>query len=297
MRKKKEKIESIYKALKYMPEEIAIDTEAEKRKVFTSIRKRENKVNQLKRFLKYAAIFILVCSMSITYYIYSPLSPEIISNHLAKTVIPNGNTGKVILPDGSSVWLNSGSKLIYTNFFKENERRVTLEGEGYFEVVKDKTKPFIVSTKKNMKIRVLGTSFNVKAYPEDNQIETALITGKVQLNIDNNTSEKNIDMIPGEKVIYKEKAHEIHLKKEENINDESSWKEGKLIFKKESLKLITNELSRTFNVDIIVDNEASKEIITASFDKNTSIREIFQILKLVSDFKYEYTNNKWIITK
>ncbi|MGG8497996.1 FecR family protein [Tenacibaculum sp. TC6] len=295
MKQEKNKIEEIFNSLKYMPENITVDIEAEKRDFFENLEKKKRK-KFIKKYYKYAAILIIGVLVTSIYYSQSNLK-NTLQELSSKTFIPKGDTGKIILPDGSSVWLNSGSKLTYNDFSNSNIRKITLEGEGFFDVKKDK-RPFVVYTTKNIEVKVLGTTFNVKAYPEDEKVETSLLTGKVQLSIKDTSSQKNIDMVPGEKVIYTKKTKEIHVKKDSNIESEKMWIGGKLIFKQETFKDIANELSRVFNVDIIInDKNLEKEIITASFTRSTSLREIFQVLKITSNFNYEFNNNKWILTR
>ena len=122
-------------------------------------------------------------------------------DHYNEVVAKRGTKTKIILPDGSQVWLNSDSKLSYGERFNDTIREVSLEGEAYFDVIKDKNRPFIVMTNA-LNIRVLGTAFNIKSYAQDATIETTLIRGMIEVRKNNEPATKKIVLTPNEKLIY-----------------------------------------------------------------------------------------------
>ncbi|MBS1934461.1 MAG: FecR family protein [Bacteroidetes bacterium] len=223
----------------------------------------------------------------------------------------NGATSKLILADGTLVWLNAGSKLIYPEKFSGTQREVTLQGEGFFEVVRNEKMPFLVHAGK-ITVKVLGTKFNVKAYNEDPDIETTLISGKVQVMLDNDP-EKEIILYPHEKLTVtntqKQKGVESVDVQQQQVNNEmkyqvqtlpaatnesfaeTAWMSDKLIFSDESFENVARMLERKYDVHIRFDNGRLKdEHITGAFEKE-DIRQMFDILKMTTHFKYSIDGN------
>lgn len=158
--------------------------------------------------------------------------------------IPLGAEYSVILPDNTKVSLNSGSELRYPVAFNNNSREVFLQGEAYFEVQKDSTKEFIVHTEQ-MDIRVLGTSFNVKAYPEQDMIATTLTQGQIQVNCDSQL----YNIIPGKQLTYHKKNKKIDIQ-EVDTELYSSWKNGYYKFEEMPLEEIMSTLALWYNLEI-----------------------------------------------
>jgi transmembrane sensor len=229
----------------------------------------------------------------------------------------NGSRTKIQLPDGSSVWLNSSSKLVYSNeHFGVGVREVSLVGEAYFDVVKNPNKPFIIHTAK-MDIRVLGTAFNVKCYPGEKTTETSLIRGSVEvtlkdrqekiimkpndkliLNNDDNKPLKKIDAPSRQPVTEKnnpiiELSHLTIFQKDSSIV-ETGWVENRLIFSDERLDEIAKKMERWYGVTIVIANEKlKKELLTGSFEKET-IYQALNALQFTTAFTYKA--NKDVIT-
>jgi ferric-dicitrate binding protein FerR (iron transport regulator) len=191
-------------------------------------------------------------------------------------VVPYGSKSILTLPDGTKLWVNSGSKLSYQSDFAKSNRNIYLEGEAYFEVAKNKKLPFIVHTG-NVHIRALGTAFNVKAYPEEKKIETTLVHGL--LKIDKKGLKEPIILNPKQKVIIMEEDRmplaetkvsstkqehkpmpksaapipaKILLSASSNTGKEICWTQNKLIFEKEPLESLTVMLSRRYNVHFVL---------------------------------------------
>ena len=217
-----------------------------------------------------------------------------------------------ILPDGSSVWLNSGSYIKYAdNLVLNGKREVTLSGEGYFDIKHDPKHPFIVHAGK-LNIIVLGTAFDVKAYAGDQYIETTLIRGKVEILNDSKPNSK-IVLYPNEKVSVNTAQNEIKEVKivnktpvadsalsaksapivlpDENIT-ETGWVNDNLSFKKENFTELAKQLERWYNVEIVFDNNsyATKQF-TGTF-KNQDINEVMRALQFTQPFHYAITNNQ-----
>ncbi len=199
---------------------------------------------------------------------------------------------KVTLPDGSNVWLNHSSSLKYPAMFQGNSRTVELIGEGYFEVVQNTEKPFIVTTGA-IEIKALGTIFNVMAYPEEDRIETSLIKGSIELQREG-PSGKPIPLVkmrPTDLAIFQKSNNVFTV---HTIDDDRyfSWKEGKLIFNKEPIEEVVKKLSRWFNVDIqILDPKLLELTYTGTFVHET-LPQVMELMALVSPISYSISDRQ-----
>ena len=227
--------------------------------------------------------------------------------------IDRGSRTKIQLPDGSQVWVNSGSKLTYEGRFDGSAREVHLEGEAYFDVVKDAAHPFIVHTS-GIDIKVLGTTFNVKAYKVDRTIEATLIHGSIEVLHHNQPGAPTIILKPHEKLVYtKYQRGEVNGKQSavksadslfsinietlsRNIADsnivETAWVYNKLIFEEESFEDLALKMERWYNIKISIENEKLKHYkMSGSFVKETA-EEAIKILQFLVPFKYAIQNNE-----
>jgi transmembrane sensor len=200
--------------------------------------------------LKYAAIVLLALGLPVSYYMgKQSFSPD---RSLTTISCAYGDKSDIILPDSSRVFLNSGSKLVFYSNFREG-RKVTLEGEAFFEVSKDKKHPFQVKTK-DIEIEVLGTKFNLKAYSDEKSISTTLIEGSVKIS----GQFEQILMKPNQKLIFDKKSKTTTMQKLTDTSIETGWKEGRLVFRNESLAELEPKLERWFDVDIVFGDEQVK---------------------------------------
>lgn len=162
-------------------------------------------------------------------------------------VIPYGKTSEIILPDGTHVFLNAGSRLIYPDFFADKTREVFLVGEAFFEVEYNEKQPFIVQTT-DIRVRVLGTQFNVSAYPSDNIIETVLTSGKVRLEQNNSGMfSQTTDLLPGQLAAFSKTERTTQLR-EVDIENHTLWTEGLLKFESTDLSRVVKKLERYFDI-------------------------------------------------
>jgi ferric-dicitrate binding protein FerR (iron transport regulator) len=235
-------------------------------------------------------------------------------------IAPLGSRSNIVLPDGSNVWLNSGSQLTYGyNFGKKRE--VHLVGEAFFDIEHLNNSSFIVNTS-DLRISVIGTEFNVKSYPDENIIETTLVKGKVEIEpIRNEESVPPVILAPKQKMIYtktdgntylgpiiskpassdKEDIQEIETRKIRIINtvdpqDESSWKDGILIIKSESLGSLARELERYYNVQISFMDDSIKNFKYSGKLDEVTIEEVLRAMESTSPIRFEINNNKVILT-
>jgi transmembrane sensor len=199
---------------------------------------------------------------------------------------------KIILPDGSSVWLNHSSSLKYPAMFQGESRNVELSGEGYFEVAHNSKIPFIVKAG-DVQIKATGTTFNVMAYPDEEKIETSLINGKVELQrIDSDG--KVIPMIkmkPKEIAFFQKNNNEVRTLA---IDDDRyfSWKSGKLVFNKEPMGDVVKKLGRWFNVDIQVKDPRLLDLTYTATFENETLPQVMELIAMVSPVRYSISNRK-----
>ncbi len=198
---------------------------------------------------------------------------------------PRGGQFRVILPDGTIVWLNASSSLKYPiNFSKLGERTVELDGEAYFEVAKDRNKPFLVLSKYQT-VQVLGTQFNVKSYPDENEIETTLLEGKVRVVPANGMPE--VELSPGTQAICLPDDLTVL---EVNAYESIAWKEGRFVFQEESLNNILKKISRWYDVDVLYEDARAKEILFGgSMSRFDSISKVLNKLEIAGGVKFELT--------
>jgi ferric-dicitrate binding protein FerR (iron transport regulator) len=231
---------------------------------------------------------------------------------------PLGSRSNIVLPDGSNVWLNSGSKLTYGHNFGKN-REVHLSGEAFFDIEHLNNSSFIVNTS-DLRIRVLGTKFNVKSYPDENIIETTLVKGKVEVkSIHEDKSSTPVILSPNQKLVYTKNEGSIDLDKTEdktestgkeqvertrniqivkNIDpqDNSSWKDGKLIIKSEALESLARKLERYYNVNISFQNDSIKKFKYSGTLEEITIEEVLRALESTSPIRYEINKKQVILS-
>ncbi|MBT9187599.1 FecR family protein [Zobellia russellii] len=212
--------------------------------------------------------------------------------------VPNGKTFDILLSDSTIVHLNAGSSLKYPiKFLRGGERKIFLSGEAYLNVKKDSLRPFIVNTEE-LNIRVLGTQFNINAYPEDEVAEVVLIEGSVSLyQHEENFLEKGTLLTPGHKASFNKKQREFS--KEKVLPDlYTSWMQNELVFRKMTFENILRKLERHYNVKISNDNlSISKEKFNANLGKNTPIEAVLQDLKITYNINYTISGNQINITE
>jgi transmembrane sensor len=239
----------------------------------------------VKVVLKYAAIIILAFIAG-RQLIPSPLTDKEI--RYSEIIVPFGEMSQVKLSDGTKIWLNSGTTLRYPEHFSLAQRSVEVIGEAYFEVAKMANKTFTVNTA-DMKVEVLGTSFNVLAYKEDTSTQITLVEGKVVLQ---NTEGKAIaKLTPGQMATKNKSGTKVKIK---NVQTDfyAEWTQGKIFFDDEPLDQIAVKLERWFNVQIIFANENLKSHrFTGTILKNKPVDQIMQALELLSPITFTHQVN------
>ncbi len=204
-------------------------------------------------------------------------------------VVSFGRQARIILSDQTEVWLNAGSRLVYPTIFEKDKRKVQLQGEAFFKVSKDKTKPFIVETG-NSRIKVLGTSFNVKAYPDEKVEETVLVEGSVSLNIGKRLFGKEVLLKPDQRIVISDISNSYTVSKVE-VGNYTSWINGLFVFVDEPLSSVLMRISRYYNIKIKWTEDAEPLRISGKLDLKDDFQRVLNALALISDGSYIHENS------
>lgn len=247
------------------------------------------KTVRLKVLSRVAAVFILLIGISgIWFYLQHHNHPKMIEISAAY-----GETRQVTLPDQTKVWLNAGSSLKYPSEFNQRIRSIRLTGEAFFSVTKNELMPFVVQTK-HLAIKVLGTKFNLKAYPDEHQTVATLQEGKIEVQTVKNQKQQ---MVPNEQLVYNSQTSTLKVAKI-NPEDIPDWKNGDLLFSEATLGEILQTLERRFNISFETDKsiDLSTERYTIKFEREESPEQILQVLSDMSgDFFYSVKNGQVIL--
>lgn len=250
----------------------------------TSLKEKTVKRLSLHKLFYGAAAVALLCIISFASY---RTGTEQVKKQFAEMVVeaPLGSKTKLYLPDGTLVWLNAGSTITYSQGFGVEERKLKLTGEGYFEVSKNEQLPFEIKTKE-LELHVLGTKFNFRNYPEDEEVSVNLLEGKVSLN--NYLKDNSICYLePDQKAILNKKSGELQISAVK-AEYASEWTNGFLFFNEDLLPDIAKELERSYNVKITLDD---KSLDTFRFygnfvRKEQTIQEILDMLASTGKLQY-----------
>lgn len=269
----------------------------------------------LKRWL-YAAAIMLFVGFSGMLYLNQDKATD---NQKQKAVAGNkisidpGSKTRVLLPDGSQVWVNSGTQIIYQNDFNGKTREIELKGEAYFDVVKDAERPFIVHTS-GIDIKVLGTAFNVKAYPTDPTIEATLLHGSIEVINNKRPNDAHLILKPHEKLVYQKELEAppmvatsnsdfaVNIKPlKTNLVDselvETAWVYNKLAFEDESLRQVADKMERWYDIEITIESEKLENVRISGSFVNESLEEAMKELQFLMPLAYTIKKDKVVITK
>jgi transmembrane sensor len=266
-----------------MPSDINIDDEWNYQ--LKKIKPKENgKSIQLRRLISIAAAVLI--GIGIVFYSINLASVKTIKTQIAQT-------RELVLPDGSKVTLNAGSKLTYKKDFGKNSRIISLKGEGFFEVAKNKEKPFVINAG-DAEIKVLGTSFNVKAYSDMEKIEITVKEGTVSVS-NKKALTRKIIVSAGDRANYNKKLNTV----EKQINPDRnyiSWKTRQIIFENDSLTTIIKTLEDVYHKDFELSGpKLGKCTITTTFE-NKELSTVLRILESTLDIKFNREGEKIVIS-
>lgn len=252
-----------------------------------------------KMITRIAAMLVLLAGLSIgSYKIFiNPRSVTPVQGNLVQKQNAKGVKSTIELADGSKIWLNADSKVQYPALFNGNTREVYLNGEAFFDIAKNPSKPFIIHLSKGT-VRVLGTSFNIKAYDNEPVVETSVATGKVAFipRLKNSRKADTVFLTPNNKVVYRLDEEKI-ITAATISSEDKAWTEGKLIFRSMLFGEIAVELERNFGKKVVFKNEDAKNYrLTGSFQNNT-LAEILFYLSKTKAFSYTISDEEIVISR
>lgn len=205
--------------------------------------------------------------------------------------IPVGGEYQLVMADGTKVWLNSQTRLRFPVNFRGRQREVYLSGEAYFEVARDVTRPFRVCTKEGIRIQVSGTSFNVRAYDDEETVETVLEKGSVSMC--GPVEDKVLE--PGTRAVYDQKSGKMSLKQ---VDTElyTAWRVGSYIFHEETVGMILHKLSRWYGMNVFFSNEQVKDVIfSGSIRKYDTIKKLLEAMEISGGVRFQLNGNTIIV--
>ncbi len=243
--------------------------------------------------LRIAAVFILIISSVFAYRFY--IQETLSTGGSLKLITKENDRGRkstIFLADGTVVYLNAESKITFPEKFSDTLRAVSLLGEAYFEVTKNKQKPFIVHAG-DVNIAVLGTSFNINAYPDNEALKVSLKTGRVSVTATaGKVKNKSIYLEPGESVSYLNRQKRFSEITTFDADLDLGWKDGKMVFKNADLNSIITRLERWYNVDFILENEPFFAWNYTGEFQDQSIRDVLESLSFSQRFDYTVRGNQ-----
>jgi transmembrane sensor len=263
------------------------------------------------KFIYWAAAACITAVLALSFFFLIQDSEGSGALNKNEVVTRKGSKSHITLPDGTTVWLNSDSKLIYEGDFQGKNREVVLIGEGYFDVAKDKKRPFIIHTGV-MDVKVLGTAFNIRSYPEEKTTETSLIHGSIEVTLKASPEQKiflkphdklivsNLDQkeMPKDSISIKHTAkvedelpvfamEKIRFQKSDSISVEASWVENKLVFDKEPFETAALKMERWYNIKFVIRNESLKTLRFTGDFEHKSLRSVLEALQASRPFHFD----------
>lgn len=223
----------------------------------------------------------LIALIGLSMFFYQSTLAVVETKHYATKP---GERAKVTLSDGTQIWLNAGSFLKYPKEFKGDTREVYLTGEAFFDVAKDKKHPFIIHTDK-MDTKVLGTSFNVQAYPDQTTQEVSVLTGRV--NVKSTVTEENVYVTPGQKVVFKSKNNKLQAFKDIPVNTISLWRKNIMVFEETPLPEVIATINRNYNVAIEIKNKNLNTLKINAYFKELSADQVVALVCNIVNAEYK----------
>jgi transmembrane sensor len=233
-----------------------------------------------------AASLLLLMGLSCFFYLSS--AGTITKQYATKA----GEHAKITLADGTQIWLNAGSLLKYPNEFKGDTREVYLTGEAFFDVAKDKKHPFIIHTEK-MDTKVLGTSFNVQAYPGQTTQEVSVLTGKV--NVKSTVTEENVYVTPGQKAVFKSRDNKLKAFRDIPVNSISLWRKNIIVFEDTPLPEVIATINRNYNVTIEIENKNLNNLKISAYFKELPPDQVIGLVCNIINANYKMESGIYTI--
>ncbi len=225
-----------------------------------------------------AAAVLLIPIVIVTLYLYQDRSS---SNSWVEIHSPYGARTQFSLPDGSTGWLNSGSVIKYSTQF-QSDRNISLNGEAYFDVVKNPKSPFLIHTQ-SIDVQVLGTSFNVVSYDVDSIAEVVVTSGKVEVSKNNKKIRQNL--LPNDRLVFNSLKNSTAISVVD-VQNYTSWKTGKLIFMNDNLDEVIRKISRFYNVGFIINSDVDRSQLFRAIMEKENLEEVLRYMKLTMNIDY-----------
>lgn len=254
------------------------------------VRPVEKRTYSLRRWLQYAAVVLLFIAIGVGSHLYTRQSMQLHSEYRVEA--DKGQRANVTLPDGTKVWLNSHSSLVYRTDYGVKERLVSLIGEAFFEVTKDKEHRFVVNAR-GLEVEALGTSFNVKAYEEDEVITATLFSGRIRAY----DGYHSMILDPNQQIYYNVKKKHLQIDQEGNFAYARMWRDNELAFNGETLSDIAVILNRMYNIQVVFESEKIKQYRFRGVIKNNSLDNIIEIISLTAPITYKSRDNIIILSE
>ncbi|QOG02150.1 FecR family protein [Flavobacterium sp. MDT1-60] len=230
----------------------------------------------------------LLLLMGLSFFVYQSSINTITKQYATKP----GEHAKIMLSDGTKIWLNAGSRLKYPAKFKGDTREVYLTGEAFFDVAKDKKHPFIIHTDK-MDTKVLGTSFNVQAYPDHATQEVSVLTGRV--NVKSTVTEENVYVTPGQKVVFKSKSNKLKAFTDIPVNSISLWRKNIIVFEDAPLPEVIATINRNYNVTIAIGNKNLNNLKISAYFKELPVEQVVALVCNIINADYKLESGTYTI--
>lgn len=248
-------------------------------------------INWIQNFRKYAAILIIPMALALAYSVYLNLKPAPQETVAYELTSPAGVRTEATLPDGTQIWLNAQSTIKYQLPFVQKERNIELTGEAFFEVTKNPKSPFVVKSQ-NASIRVLGTKFNVKAYPEEKEIAVALEEGSVDFSATGHQNKNEHTILkPSDYLVFRKASSEVSVLSGD-LKKFVSWRYNRMILDETPMRDVASLLERWYGIQVeIVDKELLSYKFSTTFE-NESLSRVLELLEISSPVKVKYINNE-----
>ena len=264
--------------------DLLIDHSVPSEKMFQKINARIRS-KLIRRWTFRAAAVLLPLVLILGLYLHLNTRVDIFgAGEYAEIYVPKGERTQMMFQDGTKVYINSDSYMRYPRKFGISERTVELKGEAYFVVVKNKNRPFVVNLN-GPSIRVLGTSFNVEAYPENDDIKVNLDEGRINLKL---LSDVEVPVSPGECVVYNKNTKSYRVNRNTDTGASSVWKSNVISFKDTTLDEVFSRLGRWYNVDFEVEDDIPSDLHITLVSRHTLIEKVLEDLVKISPLSFRY---------
>lgn len=266
----------------------AVDTDASLEKFKSAVREKEKLARRKDLSIRWGRYAAMTAAFLTGLVVAGGITWGLVSNKLSDYTVATaaGQRAQTVLPDGSRVWLNASTRLVYRNSFWSTDRQIDLSGEAYFEVAQDRHAPFVVNSKQ-IKTRVLGTKFNVRAREEENRVVTTLLQGSVRMESPR-TQDNGYLLKPGQTMNINTDTYQAELIEYAEPSEVLLWINGKLEFKQHSLLEITNIMEKLFDIEFVYEDVALKtERFTGQFSTDSTPDEILNVLMHTNHFNYK----------